>query len=171
LKDLEKKVIPVYSVPAKPAGPLKAGDKVRMIGGEVTGTILSIKAKSAIVQFGELRSTVKTEKLVRSDLALTSIEATRPVARGIELHRRQSDFAPLLDVRGKRVEEVQPLLERFMDDAVLLNQAEVKILHGKGEGVLRNVVRDYLKRLKGVESFRDEHADRGGEGMTIVVLK
>ncbi len=170
LKDLEKKVKPVSALPAKPAGPLKEQDKVRMIGGEVTGTILSIKGKTAIVQFGELRSTVKTDKLVRSDEAV-SHKTAKPATRGIELHRRQSDFSPVLDVRGKRVEELLPLLERFMDDAVLLNQSEVKILHGKGEGVLRKVVRDYVKKLRGVESVRDEHADRGGEGVTIVILK
>jgi DNA mismatch repair protein MutS2 len=170
LKDLEKKVKPVSALPPKPAGPLKEHDKVRMIGGEVTGTILSIKGKTAIVQFGDLRSSVKTEKLVRSDEAVSQ-KLAKPASRGIELHRRQSDFSQVLDVRGKRVEELLPLLERFMDDAVLLNQAEVKILHGKGEGVLRKVVRDYLKGLRGVESVRDEHADKGGEGVTIIILK
>lgn len=170
LKDLEKKVKPIQNTTIKIAGPLKEGDKVRMIGGEVTGTILSIKAKNVIVQFGELRSTVKLDRLVRSDQVVQAVKA-RPVTRGIELHKRQSDFSSVLDIRGKRVEEVLPELERFMDDAILLNQAEIKILHGKGEGVLRKVVRDYLKNLKGVESFRDEHADRGGEGITIVILK
>ena len=170
LKDLERKVKPSPNAPIKVAGPLKEGDKVRMTGGEVTGTILSIKAKNAIVQFGELRSTVKLDKLVRSDQVVQEVKA-RPVTRGIELHKRQSAFSPVLDIRGKRVEEVLAELERFMDDAILLNQAEIKILHGKGEGVLRKVVRDYLKNLRGVESFRDEHADRGGEGITIVILK
>ncbi|HWA34489.1 MAG TPA: Smr/MutS family protein [Cyclobacteriaceae bacterium] len=170
LKDLERKVKPVSPIPVKIAGPLKEHDKVRMIGGEVTGTILSIKGKTAIVQFGELRSSVKTDKLVRSD-EVPLQKSAKPITRGIELHRRQSNFSPVLDVRGKRVEELLPLLERFMDDAVLLNQAEVKILHGKGEGVLRKVVRDYLKGVRGVESVKDEHADRGGEGVTIVVLK
>ncbi len=170
LKDLEKKVKPASVPQIKISGPIREQDKVRMIGGEVTGTVLTIKGKTAIVQFGELRSTVKTDRLVRSDEVAVQ-KTMRPVTRGIELHRRQSDFTPVLDVRGKRVEEVLPLLQRFMDDAVLLNQAEVKIIHGKGEGVLRKVVREYLKGLRGVESFKDEHADRGGEGLTIVVLK
>ena len=50
-------------------------------------------------------------------------------------------------------------------------KSEVKILHGKGEGVLRKVVREYLKKVKGVAGFQDEHADRGGDGMTLVKLK
>jgi DNA mismatch repair protein MutS2 len=89
----------------------------------------------------------------------------------VELHQRQSDFSPVLDVRGMRVEEVIPVITRFMDDAVLLSQGEVRILHGKGEGVLRKVIREYVKKLKSVSAFHDEHADRGGEGITIVKLK
>jgi DNA mismatch repair protein MutS2 len=77
----------------------------------------------------------------------------------------------MLDVRGMRVEELLPLLTRFLDDAVLLGQPEVRIIHGKGEGVLRKVVREYLSTLKALGNFRDEHADRGGEGITIVTLR
>jgi len=98
----------VSALPIKLAGPLKEHDKVRMIGGEVTGTVLSVKGKNAIVQFGELRSSVKTDRLVRSDLVVVP-KTVRPVTRGIELHQRQSDFSPVLDVRGKRVEELLPL--------------------------------------------------------------
>jgi DNA mismatch repair protein MutS2 len=76
-----------------------------------------------------------------------------------------------LDVRGKRVEEVIPLLEQFLDDAILLSHGEIKILHGKGEGVLRKVVRDHLKKYKQVSSFADEHVERGGDGITVIVLK
>jgi len=82
-----------------------------------------------------------------------------------------SRFSPQLDVRGMRVEELLPVLMRFMDDAIQLGMSEVMVLHGKGEGVLRTVVRDYLKRRKEVSSFADEHADRGGAGITVVTLK
>jgi len=169
LKELEKKVKPIQGSPQRLAGPLVVGDKVRMIGGGVTGTILALKGKTASVQFGDLRSTVKSEQLVRSDQA--EVDKPRKASfHGVEMHQRQSAFSSLLDIRGKRVEEIMPLLVRFMDDAVLLGQSEVKILHGKGEGVLRKVVRDYLKKLKSVSSLKDEHADRGGDGMTLVTL-
>jgi DNA mismatch repair protein MutS2 len=69
------------------------------------------------------------------------------------------------------VEEVMPLLDQFIDTAILLGQGELKILHGKGEGVLRKVVRDHLKRYKEVASMNDEHVERGGDGITVVVLK
>ena len=170
LKDLEKKVKPAVATPHRQAGPLLTGDKVRMIGGEVTGTVLSVKGKTAIVQFGDLRSTVKIDRLVKS-AEMQTTKAAPSFIRGVELHKRQSEFSPVLDIRGKRAEEVLPVLTRFMDDAALLSQSEVKVLHGKGEGVLRKIVRDYLKKLKTVSGFRDEHADRGGDGMTLVTLK
>lgn len=170
LKEMERKVKPPASSPPLQSEPLVVGDKVRMVGGEGTGTLLEVKGKTAIVQFGELRSTVKTERLVKSS-TITANKMVRPVVKGVELHQRQSEFSSVLDIRGKRVEEVLPLLVRFMDDAVLLSQSEVKILHGKGEGVLRKVVRDYLKALKSIANFHDEHADRGGDGMTLVTLR
>ena len=170
LKELEKKVKPALAVPPKPTGPLLISDKVRMIGGQVTGTILTLKGKTAVVQFGDLRSTVKLDRLVKS-ADLFTIKSAPAFTRGVELHQRQSEFSSILDIRGKRVEEVLPVLMRFMDDALLLNQSEVKILHGKGEGVLRKVVREYLNQLKSVKVFRDEHADRGGDGMTLITLR
>ncbi len=170
LKELERKVKPALAVLAKQTGPILIGDKVRMIGGEVTGTMLALKGKTAVVQFGDLRSMVKIDRLAKSaDLFISKSAA--PVTRGVELHQRQSEFSAVLDIRGKRVEEVLPLLMRFMDDSLLLNQSEVKVLHGKGEGILRKVVREYLSRLKNVKGFRDEHADRGGDGMTIITLR
>jgi DNA mismatch repair protein MutS2 len=69
------------------------------------------------------------------------------------------------------VEEVGSILDQFLDDAILLGQGELKILHGKGEGILRKVVREQLKKVKGVASFKDEHIDRGGDGITVVILK
>jgi DNA mismatch repair protein MutS2 len=90
---------------------------------------------------------------------------------GINVFEKQSSFDSTLDVRGKRVEEVGAILDQFLDDAILLGQGELKILHGKGEGVLRKVIREQLKRTKQIASFKDEHADRGGDGITVVVLK
>jgi len=147
------------------------GDHVRMIGQEVSGIVLSIKADTAIVQFGDLRSAVNRKKLIRSDLLV--VNKTIPQARslGIDVMRKQSSFITTLDIRGKRVEEVIPILDQFIDDALLLGKSELKILHGKGEGVLRKVVRDHLKKVKQIVSITDEHAERGGDGITVVVLK
>jgi DNA mismatch repair protein MutS2 len=150
---------------------LKVGDKVRMIGQEVTGTLLSIKANSAIVQFGNLQSHLKLAQLVRSDLAEVTDSFKKIKSFGIDVMQKQSSFVSSLDIRGKRVEEVGSILDQFLDDAILLGQGELKILHGKGEGILRKVVREQLKKVKGVASFKDEHIDRGGDGITVVILK
>jgi DNA mismatch repair protein MutS2 len=147
------------------------GDKVRLIGQEVTGTVLSLKEDSALVQFGDLRSNVKLKKLVRSDLVEVNPVVTKARSLGLDVMRKQSTFVNTLDVRGKRVEEVIPILDQFIDDALLLSQSELKILHGKGEGVLRKVVRDHLKKVKQVVSVADEHVERGGDGITVVILK
>ena len=169
LRDMEKKVKPLHAKPVLLTGHLKEGDKVRIIGGEVTGTVISVKGSGATVQFGDLRSTVKIDRLTRSDeLDVRLVEKN---LSGVNYSGRQAAFSPMLDVRGMRVEELIPLLTRFMDDAIQFGVHEVRILHGKGEGVLRKVVREYLKSLKQVGSFRDEHADRGGDGITLADMK
>jgi len=151
---------------------VKEGDKVRLIGQEVTGTVLSLKDNSAVVQFGDIRSNVKADRLIRSDLVVKKEDTfSRARNAGINIFEKQSNFNTTLDVRGKRVEEVASLIDQFLDDAILLGQGELKILHGKGEGVLRKVIREQLKKVKQVASFKDEHVERGGAGITVVVLK
>lgn len=168
LRELQVKVKPHQPKAPRSTEPLKENDKVRLIGGEVTGTILSLKGKNAVVQFGSIRSSVKIERLVRSDAPEVSNANT---SSGVRYTTPLTKFSPQLDVRGMRVEELIPVLTRFMDDAIQLGMSEVSILHGKGEGILRTVVRDYLKRRKQVATFRDEHADRGGAGITVVSLQ
>ena len=149
---------------------VKEGDKVHLIGQEVTGNLVSIKGNQAVVEFGSVRSTVKLNQLVRSDLFEPSF-VKKARAMGLDVMKKQSTFDPTLDLRGKRAEEVASELERFLDDAILLSQGELKILHGKGEGVLRKIVREHLKKVRQVASFADEHVERGGDGITVVVLK
>jgi len=171
LQTLVTKVQPPVKESERRIEKIVEGDKVRLIGQEVTGTVLNIKDASALVQFGDLRSTVKLNKLVRSDLVEVSAMTTKARTMGIDVMRKQSTFISTLDIRGKRVEEVISLLDQFIDDAILLSQSELKILHGKGEGVLRKVVRDHLRKVKQVVSLSDEHVERGGDGITLVVLK
>ncbi|MGC4023660.1 MAG: Smr/MutS family protein [Cyclobacteriaceae bacterium] len=169
LKQLTEKVQPQVKRELS-AGDVKEGDKVRMIGQDVTGNLVSIKGNNAVVEFGSIRSTVKLNQLVRSDLVEPS-SVRKAKSLGLDVMSKQSTFSPVLDLRGKRADEVMPELDRFLDDAILLSQGELKILHGKGEGVLRKIVREHLRRIKQVASISDEHADRGGDGITVVVLK
>lgn len=149
---------------------IEAGDYVKMLGQDVTGQVVSIKGKSAVVQFGDMRSSIKMDKLVKSSAREDkSMKARRSF--GVDMMTRQTHFKTTLDVRGMRVEEIIPALDQFLDDAVLLGHGDLRILHGKGEGVLRGVVRDRLKLNKNVVSFGHEHIERGGDGITTVVLK
>lgn len=171
LQNLTEKVnTPVRPV-AKPVEPLEEGDRVRIVGQEGSGIVLSVQGKHATVQFGELKSVTKIDKLEKITAAVEREINTRLRTAGINVHEKRANFNVTLDVRGKRVEEVIPLLEQFIDTAILLGQGDLKILHGKGEGVLRKVVRDHLKRYKEVASVSDEHVERGGDGITLVVLK
>jgi DNA mismatch repair protein MutS2 len=173
LQELSKKVEhqPVKKERAE-VGMIKEGDRVRIIGQDGSGKVVSVKGKNATVQFGEMKSTLTVSKLEKLTGQTVPDDVSKKLQSiGIRLHEKQSRFNPTLDVRGKRVEEVMPLLEQFLDDAILLSHGEIKILHGKGEGVLRKVVRDQLKKYKQVVSFADEHVERGGDGITVVVLK
>ena len=163
-QDAEKKSIPV----AKQE--FKEGDYVRLIGQDVVGVIISAKGKNAVVQLGELKTTVEYSKLEKTKQQPSGKSISKRVA-GISLHEKQSQFSTTLDLRGMRAEEVIALLDQFMDTAILLGRTELRILHGKGEGVLRKVVREHLRKYKAVASMADEHIERGGDGVTIVVLK
>ena len=150
---------------------IKEGDRVRITGQDGSGIVISIKGKTASVQFGELKSLVNVAKLEKTSASVEREISTRLRSVGINIYEKQAGFNSTLDVRGKRVEEVIPLLEQFMDTATLLGQGEVRVLHGKGEGVLRKVIREQLRQYKAVASVKDEHVERGGDGITIVVLK
>lgn len=169
LKELNTKVAAPKEKPESVQ--LKVGDKVRIRGQEVTGTLLEINGKQTVVRFGEIRTVAKLEQLIRSDQATDDPVVKMARSVGLDIRQKQAMFSTTLDVRGKRVEEVLPQLTQFLDDALLLAHGELRILHGKGEGVLRQVVRDALKRNKHVASFADEHVERGGAGITVVVLK
>jgi len=163
-------VVPKPQVEKKPEA-ISEGDRVRIAGQESSGIVLSVKGKNAMVQFGELKSLVDVSKLEKTSGGVEKQVSQKLRSVGINIHEKQALFNSTLDVRGKRVDEVIPLLEQFIDTAILLSQAELKILHGKGEGVLRKVIRDHLKRYKEIASVSDEHVERGGDGITIVVLK
>jgi DNA mismatch repair protein MutS2 len=150
--------------------PLHEGDRVRILGQQGSGVIQVIKGKNAVVQFGDLKSVVQLNKLERISEKTPEV-VVKSGSSGLNVHEKRSSFNHTLDIRGRRVEEVAPLLDQFMDTALLLGVGEIKILHGKGEGVLRKVVRERLKKFKAVASMADEHVERGGDGITVVVLK
>jgi DNA mismatch repair protein MutS2 len=171
LESLTQRVVQPQEKKKPAPDEIHEGDRVRIQGQHSSGVVLSIKGNNASVQFGELKSFVGIDKLEKVTGAVEREMNARLKSVGINLHEKQAHFQTTLDVRGKRVDEVLPMLDQFLDTAILLAQSELRILHGKGEGVLRKVIRDHLKRYKEVASVADEHVERGGDGISVVVLK
>ena len=154
-------------------GEVEVGSKVRMAGQEMVGVVQSLKGKRAQVAFGQILTTVD-----KSQLAVVSNseyrEATRPVtARTVvsaDISSRKLNFKDHIDVRGMRVAEALEAVQDLIDDALMVGVGTVTILHGKGTGALKEEIRRYLRTVPEVVSAVDEHADRGGAGITIVTL-
>ena len=90
--------------------------------------------------------------------------------QGIDLVQKRSHFSTNLDLRGMRGEEALAVLENYIDEASMFGVHEVRVIHGKGDGILRRITRDKLKQTAQVRAFQDEHIERGGDGVTLVVL-
>jgi DNA mismatch repair protein MutS2 len=87
-----------------------------------------------------------------------------------DIARRKMQFRPEIDVRGLRAEEALRRVTALIDEAIMVQNRELRILHGKGDGVLRHMIREYLRTVDLVDSFGDEHVDLGGAGITLVLL-
>jgi DNA mismatch repair protein MutS2 len=157
-------------------GPLQKNDYVQIKGTQTYGIILDLKGKTAQLAIGDLKSKVDITRLIK----ISAEEYKRQQdsgfranvqTRGLNLAEKQKIFTSILDVRGKRAEEVLAILGNYLDDAMLLGKKELRILHGKGDGILREVIRNYLRETPFIDNFQDEHADRGGPGITLVTLK
>ena len=117
-----------------------------------------------------MTSSVQLDRLERVSDTTGKIIQKKSGIRGLDLAQRQKFFKRELDVRGKRPEEVLTILDAFMDDAIVLGNVNLKIIHGKGHGVLREIIRTHLKSYRNIESINDEHVNRGGTGITLVTL-
>ena len=152
-------------------GEIKVGDYVQITSTGTVGIILKIVKKSAEVAMGDLKSKIPLEKLVKiSRKSYEKISPTKSSLKGVNFIEKGKSFSSTLDIRGKRAEEVIGLLSSYLDEALLLNQREVKILHGKGDGILRKVVRDFIKDLPFIANYTDESVEMGGAGITVITL-
>ncbi len=150
---------------------IKPGDFVRPVGQQVVGEVLETDGKTAVIQLGSLKTRVKVSHLEKVGSAGAAPLSAKSSNVGPSLAEKRAQFKDVLDIRGKHVEEAIPILEIFIDTAILLGQEKLKILHGKGEGILRKAVRDKLKTYPQVASLADAHVEQGGSGVTVVVLK
>lgn len=155
--------------PTAPTANLKKGDTVRVEGYAQTGLILSEpKDGSATVQMGSLKVTLPLEKLQPSK-APPSPAKSRP-SSNIQIDRAQT-AATEIHLRAMRAEDAIRELEQFLDDSVLGGLHQVRIVHGKGEGILRKITRDVLRKYPHVESYREGEPGEGGQGVTIAIMK
>ena len=160
--------------------PLQPGDSVRIKGTTSVGEIEAIQGKQVTVIFGGLRSKVKLEQLERTSpsasqgggtvdkhahLAIQTSHMTRAT-----MEDRKQNFHQDLDVRGMRGDEAVDTVMHFIDDAILMGMSRVRILHGTGTGILRQLIRQYLNTVPNVKKAKDEHVRFGGAGITVVDL-
>lgn len=156
------------------AGAIEAGSYVRVKDNGAVGEVISIKGKDVEVRIGALKSTIKLnrlEKISKKEYRSHIPEEEKPRSKGVDINEKMMSFSYNLDLRGKRGDEALTEVDNFLDNAMLLGTQELRIVHGKGDGILRNLIRNHLRTYKQVVSMQDEHPDRGGPGVTIVTLK
>ena len=160
------------------------GDSVRIKGTKSVGRIDSIDSngKMAVVIFGDMRTKMRTERLEHADAPAPSQDSSANKHANLlnvslekttreTIDNRRSSFRQEIDVRGMRGDEAMNAVQYFIDDAILVGVTQVRILHGKGNGILRQLIRQYLNTVPNVLSARDEHIQFGGAGITVVELE
>ena len=158
---------------------LKAGDTVRIKGLTTVGRIESISGDTATALFGGMRTKMRLNRLEHATAPAESADKTEQrkeslAAYGISRETRQTidsrkaNFHQDLDVRGMRGDEALNAVQYFVDDAILVGMPRVRILHGKGNGILRQLIRQYLSSVPNVIHYADEHVQFGGAGITVV---
>lgn len=153
---------------------IEVGDNVRLKGQVSAGTVMELQGKQAVVAFGMIKSTVKLEQLekVSKGQIKKEIQKSTFVSVGTtdHMHEKKLNFKQEIDVRGMRGDEALQAVTYFIDDAIQVGAGRVRILHGTGTGILRQLIRDYLHSVPGVEHYHDEHVQFGGAGITVVEL-
>ena len=155
--------------------PITIGEHVKIKGQSAIGEVLEINGKNtAVVGFGSIKTTVKLDRLERTNAAPQKQEPAKSTFVSSQTHdqmyEKKLGFKPDIDVRGMRGDEALQAVTYFIDDAILVGMGRVRILHGTGTGILRTLIRQYLDTVPGVRHFADEHVQFGGAGITVVDL-
>ena len=156
---------------------IRVGDSVYMPDSQIAGEVTQIDGNDVMISFHSVNFRTKLDKLIK-----ISKKEARNVERGHvsqfntgtiadALNKKLADFNSTLDVRGQRAEEMVHNLEEYLDEAEMLGVNNLRILHGKGNGILRSVVRQYLAKRQNVAEFHDEMLELGGAGITVVKMK
>lgn len=181
LKDFGEK-IQLEKLPEKPEksitilkGKIKPGDRIRVKGQKTIGEVQSVHKKNVKVIFGNMKTQVALNRLEK---VVTDEQTTNPKyqtiipsqVKGLNVNDKMASFSGQLDLRGKRGDITRAEVVRFIDEALMLGVPSVRIIHGKGTGVLRKIVHEELNKVTGIRQISFEHADRGGDGVTIVTF-
>ncbi len=154
---------------------IRIGDFVKIKKQEASGEVLDKKGENVVVVFGNMQISVKEDRLekISKNEAKKLEKQTQRTMRSIgwDVNKRKQNFVFGLDLRGKRVDEALSRVMEYIDEAILVEATEVRILHGTGTGALKQAIRDYLRTVDVVQSFRDEHVEQGGAGITVVRLE
>ena len=176
-EEFKEKVKPEKEVVKSPeikvlGGRITEGDWVRVKDNGAIAEVLQVKGNEIEVSIGELKSKVKLSRLEKISQGEAKKEKKSSVSRsGYNTTEKMMDYSPNLDIRGKRGEEILPLIQLFIDEGHMLGLKDLRIVHGKGNGILRDLTRNFLREMSQVRHMEDEHADRGGAGVTLVTLK
>ena len=157
-------------------GPLQVGDIVRIDGGDTFGQLVELKGKKAVVESNSLRMTIALDRIVKTQKKAIPVDRTERQNSRFQsiyddINEKRKVFSPTLDLRGHRAEEALDELQHFLDDAQLLSEKELRILHGKGWGILKTIIRQRLQTLPEVQSFHSASLESGGDGVTVVRMK
>ena len=181
----EKAANPAAAAPKKPAAerPIEAGDTVRIKGLTSVGEVESTDGKMAVVIFGAMKTKMRADRLEHAEVSKSQLSKQEERNNSIAgsygmvskdtrdvIDNRKLNFKQDIDVRGMRGDEAINAITYFIDDAILVGVSRVRILHGTGTGILRQLIRQYLATVPNVSHFRDEHVQFGGAGITVVDL-
>ena len=161
----------MYHKPHKPKKddrPLEEGEYIRFVTGGATGMIEKIEKNKAIVQMGDLRMTVKLKDIER---AKAPLEVRKQESISTDILKYSAKFDSKIDIRGLRHEEAMKIVEDFVDKALVSSSLHLKIIHGKGNGILRQAVRRKLKEYNVEMDVSHPNPDEGGDGVTLVEIK
>lgn len=156
--------------------PITLGSIVRIDGQDTFGQVVEIKGKKAVVESNSIRMTIALNRLTGTKKkAIPSDKTSRQNSRFQsiydDINEKRKTFNPTLDLRGQRADEALDHLNQFLDTAQLLSEKELRILHGKGYGILKQLIREWLQGNNDVKSYHSERLELGGDGITVVQLK
>ncbi len=162
--------------PEEGEAPIRIGTIVRIDGQETFGQVVELKGKKAVVESNSIRMTIALNRLGGTwKKAIPADKSSRQNNRFQsiydDINEKRKYFNPTLDLRGQRAEEALGSLQQFLDEATLLSEKELRVLHGKGYGILKQLIRQQLQGNHDVQSYHSERIELGGDGITVVHLK